>query len=387
MSFYRFAFPLICCLVNLVFAQSDYRAMHESSLVIDLHNDAILDHLHGRSLEKLNSEGHIDLPRLKTGGVDAPFFALWPDSRKINQAGMYHQTVRMLDSLLAIISRNPQTTGLARSPEEILNLTQQGKAAICIGIEGGLAIENSLDKLDYFYNRGVRYLGLTWNENTEWATAARAVRIIAMPGFTGLSEFGKEVVRRMNQLGMIIDLAHASEQTFYDALNTSVKPVIVSHAAVAGICPHYRNLTDAQLKALAKNGGVIGITFYPGYLVKGLDLRIQKLRKHTEASGDFGAFDLPSYLRKELAPDYPSVKNIADHIEYVIRLVGEDYVAIGSDFDGVSLLPDSLEDVTRMPEITRELLGRGYGENTIRKIWGENIMRVFSEVQRTAAKR
>lgn len=370
-----------------LFAQPDFRVIHDQSIVIDLHNDAILRHVQGRSLDQLSRQGHIDLPRMKKAGLDVAFFALWPDSRKKEKIGMFDQTVVLLDSLQAIIGRNPASVQLTTKPDEIGMTVDQQKTAICIGIEGGAAIESDLKKLDYFYQRGVRYLGLTWNENAEWATAAKEERQQTNMQQNGLTEFGKQVIRRMNELGMIIDLAHSSEQTFYDVLKITTRPVIVSHANVWELCPHYRNLKDAQLRALAQNGGLVGITFLPGYLVKGLDARIQVLRKQADAladslqkQADSASFDRAEFIRQQLKPDYPDVRTVVDHIYYIINLVGEDYVAIGSDFDGISLTPLGLDDVTKLAEITREMAQRGYSQQRIRKIWGENFLRVFREV-------
>lgn len=378
---------LLVVLPDAAKAQNDYLPLHRQALVIDLHNDAIYRHLQGQNIETYYGPGQFDLIKMKKGGLDVPFFALWPDPSKIKQHSMFEQTRTMLDSLMAVIERHPQIVQLAVSPEDIETIVQSGRHAACIGIEGGTVLENNLQNLDYFYRRGVRYLGLTWNDSPDWATSAKDETEGRFAARKGLTEFGRQVIQKMNELGMMIDLAHAGEQTFYDVIRHSRHPVIVSHAAVYALCPHFRNLNDEQIQALAKNGGVMGITFYPGYLVPRFDAIYKESRRRADQiedslknSGSENVFDRAAFIRGHIDPVYPSVATVVDHIEYVIKLVGEDHVALGSDYSGISIAPAGLEDVSKLPSITKELQRRGYSTATINKILGGNVMRVFRQV-------
>jgi membrane dipeptidase len=381
---------LICFLIFLSasksHSQSNYLTLHQEALVVDLHNDAICRCFKGQNIERFSRRGHVDLVRLKQGGVDVQFFALWPDPRKYMPDGMFKHTTAMLDTLHQITKRNPDKIKIAKNPDQIRQIVKQGKIAACIGIEGGTAIENSLTKLDYFYRRGVRYLGLTWNDSPDWASSAKDESKLYWQGHRGLTDFGKNIVRRMNELGMMIDLSHAGEQTFYDVLEITTKPVIASHSCVYSICPHYRNLKDKQIRALAKNGGAVFINFYPGFLVKGFEKIYQRARKRATAIEDSlqsnqinEPFDRSAFIHQFIDPIYPRVSAIIDHIDYVVKLVGDDYVGLGSDFDGIMLTPAGLNDVSKMPAITRELVKRGYSEKSIKKILGGNFMRIFSK--------
>ena len=257
--------------IHPLFAQSEFKKLHSNALVADLHCDALYTQKEGHNIETEQKFGQFDLMQMRTGGVDVQFFAVWPNPRDIQIQGYFDQAVAMIDSFYEIINRHQDIMQPARSPQEIINIIASGKTAACLGLEGGAALDNDLNNINYFYDRGVRYIGLTWNNSTIWASSARDESSSYRKGKKGLGAFGRLVVKRMNELGMMIDLSHAGEQTFYDVLKISTKPVIASHSSVYSICPHYRNLKDDQIKALAHNGGVIFINFYPGYLVKGFD--------------------------------------------------------------------------------------------------------------------
>lgn len=372
-------------LATILIAQNDLSNLHYDALVVDMHADALYRYMKtGESFEN-EPKAQVDLPRLKKGGVDVQFFAVWP-SPKISR-GVFAQSVEMIDTLEQVLNRNPQKIELALNPTDIKRISKNGKIAACIGLEGGTAIENDLDKLLYFYKRGVRYLGLTWNNSPEWASSAQDENKKKWSGEKGLNAFGESVIKKMNDLGMIVDVSHAGEQTFYDVLKVTTKPVIASHSSVFSICPHYRNLKDEQIKALAQNGGVVFINFYPGYLVKDFDDIYSSARKEAnaiqdslETLGQKENFNRPAFISGKVDSLYPSVKTVVDHMEYVIKLVGADHVGIGSDFDGISLTPTGLNDVSKMPAIAAELMERGYSEKDIRKILGENFMRVFKSV-------
>jgi len=371
-----------------IFAQTP--KLHFSSLVVDMHTDVLESYLeNGRDVEHFSTKGMVDLDRLKMGGVDAQFFVLWPDPDKPQQMGMYDQAKRSLDSLDAIMARNPQRMALCRTPGEIEKTVASGKIAALIGLEGGSALEDDPSKLDYFYKRGTRYLGLTWNDSPSWASSAMDETNPNWKGHKGLNDFGRKIIRQLNKLGVLVDVSHSGEQTFYDVLKTSTKPIIASHSSVYSICPHYRNLKDDQIRALAKKGGVMFINFYPSYLVKGFDAIYQRARKRAtviqdslKKIGSLKTFDRSTYIMSKISSIFPDVKTVVDHIDYVVKLVGDDYVGLGSDFDGIPIAPHGLEDVSKMPAITKELLRRGYSERSIKKILGGNFMRVFRVVVR-----
>ena len=386
--FHTFRTILLYLIPLSLIAQNNSKQLHFESLVVDMHADALYSSFStGRNLEKFSNRGHVDLVRLKQGGIDVQFFTLWPDPDKKKQQSMYEQSVQMLDTLDQILHRNPSKIELALSTDEIKKIIPENKIAACIGLEGGSAIDADLKKLEYFYDRGVRYLSLTWNDSPTWASSAADEVKKSWKGHRGLNDFGRQVIRKMNRLGMMIDISHSGEKTFYDVIESTSKPIIASHSSVYSICPHSRNLKDDQIKALAKNGGVMFINFYPGFLVKGFEKVYQKSRKDADAIEDslkaldkFDAFDRPAFIHSKIDPLYPSVKTVVDHIDHVVNLVGDDYVGLGSDFDGISLTPSGLRNVSKMPAITKELIKRGYPKKSIRKILGGNFMRVFDQV-------
>jgi membrane dipeptidase len=386
-----FLLVLIAVWCQSVVAKVDYKELHQKCLVVDTHTDVLLQVKRGADISKRLDFGHVDLPRLSEGGVDVEFFAAWPNPDAAQQTGMFDQVMHLIDLLDRILKNNPDKIILSRSPKEIMNAVHSHKIAACIGVEGGTAIENDLDKLRTFYQRGVRYLSLTWNDSPDWASSAKDEISNDFEGHRGLTAFGKKVVRTMNEMGMLVDVSHSGEKTFEDVIATTSKPIIASHSGVDGICPHYRNLSDNQLRALKKNRGIVCINFYPGYLQSGFDRKYQQIMDESKAyldsmrqtfAGDYLSYRhfRRAYLIKKMDPFLPSVNKIVDHIDYIINLIGDDYVGLGSDFDGISITPKGISDVSDMPEITRVMVERGYSEERICKILGGNFMRVFKEV-------
>jgi membrane dipeptidase len=255
-------------------------------------------------------------------------------------------------------------------------------------VEGGHMIENDLKKLDALFNRGARYMTLTWNNSTDWATSAKDETTKGDSlKHKGLTDFGKQVVKRMNELGMLVDLSHVGEQTFYDAINTSTKPVLVSHSCVYNICPHRRNLKDDQINAIGKNGGVIHINFYSGFIDSSFEKRSEAFTENhkTERDSLLKLNPEPYFMEVYLFEKYPEevkafrppLSAVIDHLDYIVKMIGVDHVGLGSDFDGVNSLPQQLDDVTAYPLITKALLERGYSKKDIRKILGGNFLRVL----------
>jgi membrane dipeptidase len=386
--------------INCINAQSAKR-IHKKAIVADTHNDVLSSGvLEGIDISNRVAEGHSDLVRWKEGGLDIQFFSVWTGDKARNKEGFYKDARQEMDSLSILLLKNPHKMTLAFDYSDVKKGLRQNKLVALIGVEGGHMIEDDLNKLEALAKDGMRYMTLTWNNSTSWATSAMdetAPSKSSPPngGETfgdsskrkGLTEFGKQVVRKMNELGVIVDLSHTGEQTFYDAIAVTTKPVMLSHSSVWNICPVFRNVKDDQIKAVAKNGGVICINFYSGFIDSNFSKRMNELEgtrgKQIKDSLQqyYDAAKMNEIWRKyfgdELEPIRPTLVQMADHIDYIVKLVGDDYAGIGSDFDGVSSLPKGLEDVTTYPKITEELLRRGYSRASVNKILGGNVLRVM----------
>lgn len=366
-----------------------YKKLHRQAIVADTHNDLLWTAtMKGLNFENdLTGKTHSDLRRFKKGGVDVQVFSVFCDER-FGKDTAFRFANRAIDSLYAIAARNKDKMMMVSSPSQLQQAVSEKKLACMMGVEGGHMIEDNLLYLDSLYNRGVRYMTLTWNNSTSWATSAldETTKKDALLQ-KGLTPFGKQIVKRMNTLGMLVDLSHVGEQTFWDAIGTTTKPVIVSHSCVHALCPVFRNLKDDQIKAVAKNGGVIHLNFYSGFLDSTFQKRITAFsNRHTKEIDSLKALKWPAYeiedyfftrYPSEAASLRPPLSLLLDHIDYIVRLVGADHVGLGSDFDGISSAPRELKDVTALPLITKGLLQRGYSKQDIRKILGENFIRVF----------
>ena len=375
-------------IVNCLFASAQsYKKLHFKSIVVDTHNDLLSTAIEkGFNIDQdLSGKTHSDLDRFKKGGVDVQLFSVWCDGLKEQP---YAWANRQMDTLDAVATRNPDKIIKVGNTEELLQTVKEKKIAAMFGVEGGHMIENNLDNLNNFYNRGVRYMTLTWNNSTEWATSAldETTKADSLK-HKGLTDFGKQVVKRMNELGMLVDLSHVGEQTFWDAINTTTKPVLVSHSCVYSLCPHRRNLKDDQIKAVGKNGGVIHLNFYSGFLDSSFERRTAVFNNNHKAERDsllkqnpepyFADMFLFTKYPEEVKALRPPLSLLIDHLDYIVKLIGVDHVGLGSDYDGVNSLPQQLDDVTAMPLITKELLKRGYSKKDIRKILGKNFLRIF----------
>ncbi|MBP6430137.1 MAG: dipeptidase [Ferruginibacter sp.] len=377
---------LFLCSYFFVDAQA-YKKIHFNSIVIDTHND-----IPTTAIDKglpfdadLKTKTHSDLQRMKDGGVDAQFFSIWCDGLKQKP---FEWANTEIDTVMAWVNRNPSKMMLAKSVSDIKKAVRQKKLASLFGVEGGHMIENDLNKLEALYIRGVRYMTLTWNNSTDWATSALDETTNANTlKHKGLTEFGKSVVKKMNDLGMLVDLSHVGEQTFWDAINTTTKPVLVSHSCVYALCPHRRNLKDEQIKAIGKNGGVIHLNFYSGFVDSAFEKRSDAFTtKHKiEMDSLLKINPEPYFMQVYLFEKYPDeVKNmrpplsmLIDHLDYIVKLIGVNHVGLGSDFDGVNSLPQQLDDVTALPLITKALVERGYRKKDIEKILGGNFLRLL----------
>ena len=368
----------------------DYKKLHEQAVVVDTHNDVLINILKGLDIaDNLKGKTHSDLTRFKEGGVDVQIFSVWSDGSYGKGKGFAYAN-RQIDSLYAVVARNPDKMVLAKTPAEVMQAVQQQKLAALIGVEGGHMIEDNLGYLDSLYNRGARYMTLTWNNSTSWATSALDESSGKIPNSAkGLNGFGRQVVRRMNELGMLVDLSHAGEQTFWDVIATTSKPVLVSHSCVKAINPHFRNLTDEQIRAVGKNGGVIHVNFDAGFVDPGFGKRRQQFISRHQAEIDslrqldWADAAINTLVTKKYATEMdktrPPLSLLLDHFDHIVQLVGVDHVGLGSDFDGISATPQQLDGVQDFPVITKELLARGYSEADVRKILGENFLRLFRE--------
>ncbi|HLF13703.1 MAG TPA: dipeptidase [Bacteroidota bacterium] len=386
----------LLCAVSLSLGargDADYRKIHFDALVVDTHNDVAQRILGGEDISSRTGHGHSDLPRLAEGGVDLQLFSIWVPPEKTSR-GYFDQAVEQLDSIEGLARRNPGRLALAPDAAGVDSIVAAGKIAGMFGLEGGHHIGDDISKLDYFYGRGVRYMTLTWNNSTGWATSAsdETDPEKKLP-HRGLTDSGRAIVRKMNDIGMLVDVSHVGEQTFRDVMETTRKPVIASHSSVWTIAPHRRNLRDWQLRALKENGGVVFINFAPWFIDSTFGRKEDVMRRRNKAridsiqsriAGDEFLKDF--YSAEQLTAEYdtirPTLKQVLDHFEYVIRLIGADHVGIGSDFDGITVAPAGLEDVTRFPELTKGLLERGYSEGDVRKILGGNFMRVLRAAEK-----
>jgi membrane dipeptidase len=377
--------------VSVLQAQS-WKKLHYSSIVVDTHND-ILTQVLDKNVSfdnDLRGRTHSDIARWKQGGVDEEIFSIWCDGT-YGKDKAFARASREIDSLEATASRNPDKMTIVTNPAELEKAVKEKELAAMIGVEGGHMIEDRLDYLDSLFHRGARYMTLTWNNSTSWATSAMD-ETLKKDSLThkGLTDFGKQVVRRMNELGMLVDLSHVGEQTFWDAINTSTKPILVSHSCVYSLCPVFRNLKDDQIKAVGKNGGVIHLNFFSGFLDSNFQkrndvfLQKHKLERDSLLKTSTDPFFADEYLFKKYADEVyslrPPLSLLLDHLDYIVRLIGVDHVGLGSDFDGINSAPQQLDDVTTFPLITRELLKRGYSKKDIRKILGGNFIRLFKSV-------
>ena len=368
----------------------DYKQIHDAAVFIDTHNDMLTKMVEDSLMLDSDLTGitHSDLIRMRASGLDAQFFSVWSDG---TLEAPFDYANRQIDSLDAVIARNPDTMLKATNTATIQEAVDQQKLAALIGVEGGHHIENSLDKLDSLFARGVRYMTLTWNNSTAWATSATDEWEIEgarnSEGKKGLTAFGKQVVQTMNRLGMLVDVSHIGVQTFWDVMEETTKPVIASHSSALALHTHPRNLNDEQLKAIAKNNGVVQVNFYSAFIDSTFTRKHEAfMLKHQDQQDSLVAVGLNDYaVKAALYKQFPQEAEalrapfevLMQHIYYIVDLVGIDYVGIGSDFDGISFPPQQLDDVMGYPLITKALVEKGYSQEDIHKILGGNLLRVL----------
>jgi len=362
----------------------------QKAVTVDTHADTPTEYMDKPfDLGAWNTRGHFDYPRMKAGGLDAEFFAAYVPAKYAKLGGAAAFCMKIMETIHEMVDNYPQWVRFAQSTSDIRRIVAGGHRAILIGIEGGHAIEDSLELLRGFYRFGARYMTLTHTNTNNWADASTDEA-----KHNGLTPFGKQVVLEMNRLGMMIDISHVSDKTFYDAIETSKAPVIASHSSARVFSDHPRDMTDDMFRALAKNHGVVQVNFYPvflsGEVLKASRERDERLKPATAELKLKDPTEGPVYQEglKKLMQENPLPKVpytvIVDHIDHIVKVAGIDSVGIGSDFDGIPDTPRGMEDVSHLPAIREELKRRGYSEADIRKIMGENLMRVFAEVERVA---
>ncbi len=398
-SKYILLFVLCSISILTVFSQSKQALkLHRKMLLADTHNDILGDVVNKQVniSTDLSATNHTDIARLKQGGMKVQVFSIFCDER-FGKGTAFARANRHMDSLMAIVKRHPDELQLVTTPSQIKQVNKQGKIACMMGVEGGHMMEDRLDYLDSLYYRGARYMTLTWNNSTSWATSAKDETENTIPdiylqrGFArpdrGLDSLGISVVKHMEAIGMMVDISHVGQATFWDVMKMATKPVIASHSSVYHICPHRRNLKDDQLKAIQKNNGVVFVNFYSGFLDSAYDSRkndfLQRHRAERDSLRQAGkvAYEIDDILSKKYPEESgklrPPLSVLIDHIDYMVKLIGINHVGLGSDFDGIESAPIGLEGVQDFPKITQALIDRGYTSNDIKKILGGNFMRVL----------
>jgi membrane dipeptidase len=387
--------------------------LHREAIVIDTHNDitshiidfgfdlgmagdspggVAFDYTGTQPIPKNGKyKTETDLRRLKAGGVDGEFFVAYVAAKYAKEGGAARRALDMIDVIYEQVRRHPDALEMASTADDIRRISKKGKIAALIGIEGGHAIEDSLPALRMFYKLGVRYMTLTHTNTNNWADSSGDINNAEIKHHDGLTDFGREVVREMNRLGMMIDISHVADKTFYDAVEVSRAPVIASHSSARALADHPRNMTDDMLRAIARNGGVVMVNFYDGFI----DSRKVEFNKRARARQEELNKQFPSdasrveeEMKKWRAANDPGrtpLSKLIDHFDHVAKVAGIDHVGIGSDFDGDITPPEGMEDISRIPAITYELMKRGYSDADIKKILGENFLRVMAAVERTAA--
>lgn len=352
--------------------------------VLDSHCDTPSQILRLRNLALDNDHAHVDFPKLKRGGVDGAFFALYVPGN-LDEGQAFNYSKRLLSGVVDAVLNNPSSAAFALDPSQAFENKEDGLFSIFLGLENGSPIGEDIGRIKWFYDRGVRYITLCHSSDNQICDSCASKK----KTWGGISPFGREVVAEMNRLGMLIDVSHVSDDSFYDVLKFSTKPVVATHSCCRALCDHPRNMTDDMIRALATAGGVIQINFYPLFLDSGFASVLSSsglCEKGESVEREF--INDPADISKRAAWNRvqdeiqslprPSYKLIADHIDHVVKLVGIDHVGIGSDFDGIEVTPDGLEDISMMPVLFDELGRRGYSQTDLEKIASGNFFRVLS---------
>jgi membrane dipeptidase len=366
--------------------------LHFSSIVLDTHDDTT-QRFFSKSydLGKRNPDGHVDIPRMREGGMNAIFFSIWIDGRIMGPPAV-EKALDQIDAVHENVRKFSKDIVFTRTAEEVRRAHTQGKIAALIGVEGGHMIGNDIRMVRVFGNLGVRYMTLTHFYNDEWADSSTD-----KPAHNGLTDYGKEIVREMNRQGIMVDISHVSDKTFYDALEVSKAPLIASHSSCRALCNHVRDMSDDMIKALAGKGGVIQINYERSFIDQGYKDAFDRVAGNVvtfeqeiarkcgddqECAGKETEKVTQALVDQGKLP-HVSWERIVDHIDHAAKLVGAEHVGLGSDFDGASM-PEGMDDCSKLPKITEGLLRKGYSDADIRKILGENTLRVMEQVERVS---
>jgi membrane dipeptidase len=366
----------------------------DRAVVIDLHDDTtqmIVDEKY--NLAEAHSYGQVDIPRMQKGHVSGLFMSIWTDSVRYTPMEAMRRALEEIDAVRRETARHPSQLELAVTAEDILAAHKRGHIAILMGVEGGHAIDSDLAVLRSFYDLGVRYLTLTHTSHTPWADSSTHA-----PVHNGLTDFGRQVVREMNRMGMMVDISHVSDKTFYDVIATSSAPVIASHSSCRAIANVPRNMTDDMLRALAKNGGVVHINYYEGFLEPGFEARLNGLKAEQAQENAIEARTPKFGDRSHVGPEERKIdaqrsamlgriplSRLVDHFEHAVKVAGIEHVGLGSDFDGANdQFPAGLEDISKIPNLVAALMERGFSDDDILKILGGNTLRVMREVEQAS---
>jgi len=379
----------------------DPAKVHFEAIVIDAHADTpqrFVDE--GWDFTGELGEGMLNLETARYGNLAAEFFAIWVEPTQWR--GRYsHRTLQLIDGVYEQLRRHASEMRLGLTPEDIVSARSEGKFCALMGIEGGHSIENELGLLRLYHRLGVRYMTLTWANSNEWADSSGDLDDPSVQHHGGLTDFGREVVREMNRLGMMVDVSHVSDATFWDVMQTTHAPVLASHSCARALTDSARNLTDEQMRAIATSNGAVMVNFYPSFVDerwrrhwKASETERDALRASVEAEYRERGEPVPYSVQMQVDRDYyaehagemqlPGIDAVVGHIDYVAQVAGIDHVGLGSDFDGFSLLPEGIESAADLPKITAALMERGYTAEQMKKILGGNLLRVFGEVQQEA---
>jgi membrane dipeptidase len=373
------------------------RAIHESAIVIDTHADTpqrFLDEGFDIGSTDPNDIGHMSLEKARRGNLGAEFFSIWVDP-ETNQGHFAQHTFDLIDSVYEQAARHPDRMMMAFSVADIERAHREHKLAALMGIEGGHSIENDMHLLRDYYRLGVRYMTLSWSNTNEWADSSGDINDEKIQHHNGLTDFGMQVVREMNRLGMMVDISHVADKTFFDVIATTKAPVIASHSSARALVNHPRDMTDDMLRAVAKNGGVVDVNFFSGFVdenyrkameeqSKDQAVAIQKYVDSLKAQGKpINYIEIDRMGREWMAKiPRPPLKSLIDHLDHIAKVAGVDHLGLGSDFDGVSgATPEGIDSAADLPKITQGLLDRGYSADDIKKILGGNLLRVFRQVE------
>jgi membrane dipeptidase len=383
-----------CCAAQTKVDPARVDRLLRRAVVLDLHDDTtqmMVDE--GYDPTERHDFGQVDVPRMREGHATGVFLSIWTDAVRYTPTESIRRALEQIEAVRSEIARHPADLALATTADQVLAARKRGQIAILMGVEGGHMIDSDLAVLRTYFELGVRYLTLTHTEHTPWADTSSHP-----PAHNGLTDFGRQVVREMNWLGMMVDISHVSDKTFYDALETSTAPVIASHSSNRALTDVPRNMTDDMLRALAKNGGVAHINYFEGFLDRGFKDRLEALTDEQKQLDDLEGQAPKFGDRSQLGPAERAINAqriaklgrlplswLLDHFDHAVKVAGVDHVGLGSDFDGADdMFPEGMEDISKIPNLVRGLMERGYSDEDILKILGGNTLRVMREVERVS---